>query len=177
MSFAATVFTSVPRRNPAIAFADSTPLASASSPGRAAPQSAQPPQRHRRRILFGFRFTCHAGRMARTGARLKAEKTLFDVFACRQMRLPASLRHAPPCMKRKSRKRAARWTLGLKKLKAISIRQPWAWLIVNGYKDVENRIWAANVRGRVLIHAGASKSDTNPEALVYDPSRKRCQWS
>jgi hypothetical protein len=80
-------------------------------------------------------------------------------------------------MKRKSRKPAARWTPGLKKLKAISIRQPWAWLIVNGYKDVENRIWAANVRGRVLIHVGASKSDTNPEALVYDPSRKRCQWS
>jgi hypothetical protein len=80
-------------------------------------------------------------------------------------------------MKRKSRKPAARWTPGLKKLKAISIRQPRAWLIVNGYKDVENRIWAANVRGRVLIHAGASKSDTNPEALVYDPSRKRCQWS
>ena len=42
-------------------------------------------------------------------------------------------------MKRKIRK-SARWTPGLKKLKAISIRQPWAWLIVNGYKDVENRI-------------------------------------
>jgi hypothetical protein len=79
-------------------------------------------------------------------------------------------------MKRKPKK-SARWTTGLKKLKAISIRQPWAWLIVNGYMDVENRIWAANVRGRVLIHAGASKSDTNSEAIVYDPSCKRCQWS
>jgi hypothetical protein len=54
------------------------------------------------------------------------------------------------------RKKTAHWTPGLKKLKAISIRQPWAWLIVNGYKDVKNRIWAANLRGRVLIHAGAT---------------------
>ena len=70
-------------------------------------------------------------------------------------------------MKRKSRQPAARWTPGLKKLKAISIRQPWAWLIVNGYKDIENRVWSANVRGPVLIHAGQSKAATTPEALAY----------
>lgn len=38
-------------------------------------------------------------------------------------------------------------------MKAISIRQPWAWLIVNGYKDIENRTWATSYRGPVLIHA------------------------
>jgi hypothetical protein len=48
-------------------------------------------------------------------------------------------------MKRGCPKSAARWTPKLKKFKAMSIRQPWAWLIVNGYKDVENRIWAANL--------------------------------
>jgi hypothetical protein len=37
---------------------------------------------------------------------------------------------------------------------ALSIRQPWAWLIVNGYKDVENRNWRTNFRGEFLIHAG-----------------------
>lgn len=37
---------------------------------------------------------------------------------------------------------------------ALSIRQPWAWLIVNGYKDVENRDWPTRFRGPVLIHAG-----------------------
>ncbi|MEI6077295.1 MAG: ASCH domain-containing protein [Verrucomicrobiota bacterium] len=63
--------------------------------------------------------------------------------------------------------KSARWTPGLKKLKAISIRQPWAWLIVNGYKDIENRVWATNVRGPVLIHAGQSKKDTTAEALAY----------
>ena len=52
-------------------------------------------------------------------------------------------------MKHQSKNRAARWSPGLKKTKAISIRQPWAWLIVNGYKDVENRIWPANLRGPV----------------------------
>lgn len=39
-------------------------------------------------------------------------------------------------------------------IRALSIRQPWAWLIVNGYKDIENREWKTNYRGRVLIHVG-----------------------
>ena len=30
-------------------------------------------------------------------------------------------------------------------MKALSIRQPWAWLIVNGYKDVENRTWGPDI--------------------------------
>lgn len=37
---------------------------------------------------------------------------------------------------------------------ALSIRQPWAWLIVNGHKDIENRTWTTQVRGRILVHAG-----------------------
>lgn len=37
-------------------------------------------------------------------------------------------------------------------LKALSVRQPWAWAIFNG-KDIENRSWQTKVRGRVLIHA------------------------
>lgn len=36
---------------------------------------------------------------------------------------------------------------------ALSIKQPWAWLIVNGYKDLENRSTLKNFRGDVLIHA------------------------
>lgn len=39
-------------------------------------------------------------------------------------------------------------------MKALSIRQPWAWLIVNGHKDIENRSWRTKHRGQVLIHAG-----------------------
>lgn len=36
----------------------------------------------------------------------------------------------------------------------LSIKQPWAWLIVNGYKDIENRSWSSEPKGRILIHAG-----------------------
>ena len=36
----------------------------------------------------------------------------------------------------------------------LSIHQPWAWLIVNGYKDIENRSWNTSYRGPLLIHAG-----------------------
>lgn len=37
---------------------------------------------------------------------------------------------------------------------ALSVNQPWAWLTVNGHKDVENRKWRTQVRGIVAIHAG-----------------------
>lgn len=39
-------------------------------------------------------------------------------------------------------------------MKALSVQQPWAWLIVNGYKDIENRGWHTPVRGTVYIHTG-----------------------
>lgn len=44
-------------------------------------------------------------------------------------------------------------------MKALSIMQPWAWLIVEGHKDIENRDWRPSnpglrFRGRVLIHCG-----------------------
>ncbi len=41
-------------------------------------------------------------------------------------------------------------------MKALTIKEPWASLIVNGYKDYEFRGWKTNYRGKVLIHAGKS---------------------
>ena len=38
-------------------------------------------------------------------------------------------------------------------MKALSIKQPWAELIVSGIKDIENRTWRTNFRGRVYVHA------------------------
>lgn len=38
-------------------------------------------------------------------------------------------------------------------MKALSIRQPWAWLIIHGGKDIENRSWHTKFRGRFLVHA------------------------
>jgi hypothetical protein len=44
---------------------------------------------------------------------------------------------------------------------ALSIRQPWAWMIIHGGKDVENRGWPTKVRGRVLIHAAKTMTKTD----------------
>lgn len=44
---------------------------------------------------------------------------------------------------------------------AISIMQPWAWLIVNRFKAIENRDWQTKFRGPVAIHAG-KKVDAGP---------------
>jgi ASCH domain-containing protein len=37
---------------------------------------------------------------------------------------------------------------------ALSIRQPWAWAICAGCKDVENRSWNTKHRGPFVVHAG-----------------------
>ena len=41
-------------------------------------------------------------------------------------------------------------------MKVIVVRQLWAWLIVNGFKDIENRTWATRYRGTLLIQASAN---------------------
>jgi hypothetical protein len=38
-------------------------------------------------------------------------------------------------------------------MKALTIKQPWATLIMTGAKDVENRLWHTNFRGRIAIHS------------------------
>lgn len=52
-------------------------------------------------------------------------------------------------------------------MKAISIRQPWAWLIVHGYKDIENRTWRTNHRGPILIHAGKAIDPDYPQIYRF----------
>lgn len=53
-------------------------------------------------------------------------------------------------------------------MRAITIQQPWAHLIIHGwtdcdrnltqhYKDVENRTWPCSYRGPLVIHAGKSR--------------------
>ena len=52
-------------------------------------------------------------------------------------------------------------------LKALSIRQPWSWLIINQMKDVENRSWQTKYRGQFIVHAGA-KVDKNAYEWLSD---------
>jgi hypothetical protein len=53
-----------------------------------------------------------------------------------------------PELNRKRMPPKVRWNEALRRAPALSVRQPWAWLIVNGYKDVENRSWTTHYRGR-----------------------------
>ena len=56
------------------------------------------------------------------------------------------------------------------RLVALSIKQPWAALLVAGVKTVEVRTWQTRRRGRVLIHA-SKIADDRPEgwALITTP--------
>lgn len=39
-------------------------------------------------------------------------------------------------------------------MKVLTIKQPWASLIIENYKKYEFRGWKTNYRGKILIHAG-----------------------
>lgn len=67
---------------------------------------------------------------------------------------------------------------------ALSIQQPWAWLIIRPditdageraaayasgrIKDIENRTWATQIRGRVLVHVGKTVDDSAYPFLARD---------
>lgn len=53
-------------------------------------------------------------------------------------------------------------------MKALSIKQPWAYLIAAGIKDIENRTWKVNFRGKVFIHASAKSAGNLPYILTGD---------
>lgn len=41
-------------------------------------------------------------------------------------------------------------------MKVLTIKEPWATLIIAGYKKYEFRSWKTSYRGKILIHAGMS---------------------
>ncbi|MDP1729005.1 MAG: ASCH domain-containing protein [archaeon] len=41
-------------------------------------------------------------------------------------------------------------------MKTLSLKQPWAELVVNGKKKIELRKWNTNFRGEFLVHASLS---------------------
>lgn len=53
-------------------------------------------------------------------------------------------------------------------MKALSIRQPWAWLITHGHKRVENRTWDTKKRGRFLIHASSKRPSADDMRAAKD---------
>lgn len=52
--------------------------------------------------------------------------------------------------------------------KALSVRQPWASLIVCGLKTVEIRTWSTTYRGQLYIHASKSQDDVAMNRFQLD---------
>ena len=56
-------------------------------------------------------------------------------------------------------------------MKVITIKEPWASLIINGYKNYEFRTWKNKYRGKVLIHSSKSFDKVKKEKFnKYDLS-------
>jgi len=53
-------------------------------------------------------------------------------------------------------------------MKAITIRQPWAELILQGRKTIELRSWQTKIRERVVVHAGKEVKRAACEAYSLD---------
>ena len=54
-------------------------------------------------------------------------------------------------------------------MKVLTIKEPWASLIINGYKEYEFRSWKTNYRGKILIHAGLTlESDVADRFSIYN---------
>lgn len=50
-------------------------------------------------------------------------------------------------------------------MKVLTVRQPWAWAIARGFKNIENRTRITHHRGPLAIHAGKQWDDGGEEAL------------
>ena len=73
-------------------------------------------------------------------------------------------------------------------MRILTVRQPWAWAIIHGGKDVENRVRniAGDYRGPVAIHVAMADAEGAPESvwlahadhyrLESDKPRKEWSW-
>ena len=58
-------------------------------------------------------------------------------------------------------------------VRALTIKQPWAELIITGLKDVENRSQRTRYRGRFAVHAGLRRADLDDLDLDSMPRKLR----
>jgi hypothetical protein len=71
--------------------------------------------------------------------------------------------------------------MGRKNMKVLTVKNPWAWLIIHGGKDIENRPRKLNYRGRIAIHAAKHSDEgayylhsTNPaQSAAFKAVRER----
>jgi hypothetical protein len=60
-----------------------------------------------------------------------------------------------------------KWTRALENTRALTVKQPYAWLIVNGYKDVEIRKRPFRQFGPLLIHAGLKDTNLAKKEILW----------
>lgn len=58
-------------------------------------------------------------------------------------------------------------------MKALTVRQPWAWAIVHAGKRIENRTRRTNFRGRFYIHAGLAQTNWRLDLDVESRTAER----
>ena len=64
-------------------------------------------------------------------------------------------------------------------MKAISVRQPFAWAIIAGRKRIENRTQRSPVRGRIAVHSSQRRDERWRVLLgmLFGREQKSCQQS
>ncbi|MFH1311313.1 MAG: ASCH domain-containing protein [Nanoarchaeota archaeon] len=53
-------------------------------------------------------------------------------------------------------------------MKALSLKQPWAELILQGKKKIELRKWSTNLRGKFLIHSSKNPDKKNMKKFGFE---------
>lgn len=77
--------------------------------------------------------------------------------ACGERELAQSLHRMPTefvCM-------ACGCIANIRRIKAITVQQPWAYCIAAGFKPEENRGWTTKYRGPLAIHAGKTVDEAS----------------
>jgi ASCH domain len=59
-------------------------------------------------------------------------------------------------------------------VKALTVKQPWAWLIMAGLKDVENRARPTKYRGKIAIHVSLKPSEAWSERSAIGIAHLDC---
>ncbi len=65
-------------------------------------------------------------------------------------------------------------------MKALTVRQPWAWAIIHAGKNIENRSWRTDYRGPLLIHAGKyfpSRQESETCRKIVEAASPEISWA
>jgi hypothetical protein len=58
-------------------------------------------------------------------------------------------------------------------MKVLSVKNPWAFLIIRYGKDIENRMRKTNYRGRIAIHASLKSDEGGHQSYFINPAMSK----